>query len=91
MCQLCSLPSLVVLEIPTHLVVVEHDGSRATRVAFHVDAIANRFWLPICRPVWDVLDFMGIAQSQVNLSMWETFLTCVVIWHGVFKHTNEAC
>lgn len=63
------IPPTIVLEIPRGEHVV-NPNSRATRVALFQLMFANGLCLPFCRPVLEVLHYLGLASSKLHPNAW---------------------
>lgn len=84
-----EIPSFVVLEGLKLWHGAVNSGGNAEKVALYVSMFSHSLRLPFCRPIRDVLDFLGLALAQVHPNAWRILTSCCVAWHMVLESIRE--
>lgn len=53
--------------------------------ALYLAMFSSGLRLSFCHPVHDVLDFMGVAPTQLHPNAWRVVVCCCVIWQCTSK------
>lgn len=59
------------------------------KVVLYPMMFLNWLWLPFYHYIQDVLDFIGLASSQLHPNAWRILIFCCVVWHRVLHYGGE--